>query len=410
MNTKEKKAFLESYETKNKTRVGALRMNTKVSINKNTKDVIAAAEERQATLAAIVDSSDDAIISKTLEGIITSWNHSAMKMFGYTEKEAIGKHISLIIPPERLDEETVIIESIRAGKKIDHFETVRVAKDGTRRQISLTVSPIKDRKGKTIGASKIARDISSKIEAEKQRELYTQRLQELNLHRDDFIVMTSHELKTPLTIILANLQLLQQLMATDTRVSFVNTTMKQVLKLSDLVSNLLDVSKIQSGRLELNASLFNLGVLIKEIINNLQRTAEDHRLVFNDKAHQLLVNADRKRIEQVIINFISNSIKYMPSPGDIIIEAHKKDGNVIVSVRDTGIGIPEKDLNNIFMRFYRVSGSASSFSGSGIGLFVSSEIIKAHHGRIWAESKIKKGSVFYFSIPAWKANKTSHQV
>jgi PAS domain S-box-containing protein len=410
MSTKEKKAFLESYETKNKTRVGALRMNTKVSINKNTKDVIAAAEERQATLAAIVDSSDDAIISKTLEGIITSWNQSARKMFGYTEKEAIGKHISLIIPPERLDEETVIIESIRAGKKIDHFETVRVAKDGTRRQISLTVSPVKDRKGKIIGASKIARDISSKIEAEKQRELYTQRLQELNLHRDDFIVMTSHELKTPLTIILANLQLLQQLMATDTRVSFVNTTMKQVLKLSDLVSNLLDVSKIQSGRLELNASLFNLGVLIKEIINNLQRTAEDHRLVFNDKAHQLLVNADRKRIEQVIINFISNSIKYMPSPGDIIIEAHKKDGNVIVSVRDTGIGIPEKDLNNIFMRFYRVSGSASSFSGSGIGLFVSSEIIKAHHGRIWAESKIKKGSVFYFSIPAWKANKTSHQV
>ena len=100
----------------------------------------------------------------------------------------------------------------------------------------------------------------------------------------------------------------------------------------------------------------------------------------------------------------------MPSPGDIVIETHQKDGNVILSVRDTGIGIPEKDLNNIFMRFYRVSGSASSFSGSGIGLFVSSEIIKAHHGRIWAESKIGKGSVFYFSIPAWKANKTSHQV
>jgi signal transduction histidine kinase len=123
-----------------------------------------------------------------------------------------------------------------------------------------------------------------------------------------------------------------------------------------------------------------------------------------------MVNADRERIEQVIINFISNSIKYMPSTGDIIIEAHKKDGNVIVSVRDTGIGIPEKDLNNIFMRFYRVSGAASSFSGSGIGLFVSSEIIKAHHGRIWAESKIKKGSVFYFSIPAWKASKASHLI
>ena len=91
----------------------------------------------------------------------------------------------------------------------------------------------------------------------------------------------------------------------------------------------------------------------------------------------------------------------MPSSGDIIIETYKKNGNVIVSVRDTGIGIPEKDLNNIFLRFYRVSGSASSFSGSGIGLFVSSEIIKAHGGRIWAESKMGEGSVFYFSIPAW---------
>ncbi|HEV2832920.1 MAG TPA: PAS domain S-box protein [Hanamia sp.] len=404
MNKKNKKAYLEPVEikTKSKTRVNAPKRNTKLSVKKeNTKSILANAEEKQATLAAIVNSSDDAIISKTLQGIITSWNQSACKMFGYTEKEAIGKHISLIIPKDRLDEETLIIESIRAGRKIDHFETVRVAKDGTERQISLTVSPVKDSKGKIIGASKIARDISSKIEAEKQRELYTQRLQELNLHRDDFIVMTSHELKTPLTVILANLQILQQLMEADKNVSFVNTSLKQILKLSALVSNLLDVSKIQSGKLELNTSLFNLEMLVKEIVINLQKTAKNHRLVFKDKAQKLIVNADHGRIEQVIINFISNAIKYMPSSGDIIIETYKNNGNVILSVRDTGIGIPEKDLNNIFLRFYRVSGSASSFSGSGIGLFVSSEIIKAHSGRIWAESKMGEGSVFYFSIPAW---------
>lgn len=404
MNKKNKKAHLEPVEikTKSKARANAPKRNTKLSVKKeNTKSILANAEEKQATLAAIVNSSDDAIISKTLQGIITSWNQSACKMFGYTEKEAIGKHISLIIPKDRLDEETLIIESIRAGRKIDHFETVRVAKDGTERQISLTVSPVKDSKGKIIGASKIARDISSKIEAEKQRELYTQRLQELNLHRDDFIVMTSHELKTPLTVILANLQILQQLMEADKNVSFVNTSLKQILKLSGLVSNLLDVSKIQSGKLELNTSLFNLEMLVKEIVINLQKTAKNHRLVFNEKAQKLIVNADHGRIEQVIINFISNAIKYMPSSGDIIIETYKKNGNVIVSVRDTGIGIPEKDLNNIFLRFYRVSGSASSFSGSGIGLFVSSEIIKAHGGRIWAESKMGEGSVFYFSIPAW---------
>ena len=170
------------------------------------------ADEKKATLASIVNSSDDAIISKTLDGIITSWNRSATKMFGFTEKEAIGKHISLIIPEDRISEETLIISNIRKGKKIDHFETIRAAKDGTKRYISLTVSPLKDSKGKIIGASKIARDISIRMDAEKQRDLYTQRIKELSDYKDEFMVMASHELKTPLTVIMANLQLLEMVM------------------------------------------------------------------------------------------------------------------------------------------------------------------------------------------------------
>ncbi len=372
--------------------IGASKIARDITISKQL-------EERQAMLAAIVDSSEDVIISKTLEGIITSWNHAATKMFGFTEKEAIGKHISLIIPKGRINEETVIIESIRAGKKINHFETVRIAKDGAERQISLTVSPVKNQKGKIIGASKVARDISSKIEAERQRELYTQRLQELSNYKDEFMVMASHELKTPLTVILANLQIMKEIMAEDANLNFVDKTLKQVLKLSDLITNLLDVSKIQAGKLELNRTSFNLAHLTKEICRNLQQTTKNHKLVFNNTAEHLMVYADRERIEQVIINLLGNAIKYMPWPGDIVINVFKKNGNVMVSVRDKGIGINEKDIQNVFLRFYRVSGSASSFSGSGIGLYISSEIIKAHSGRIWAESTIGKGSVFYFSIP-----------
>ena len=399
MNKKEESS-LESYQMKVKSKPGVKKRNPGVSFAKNNKqDIISNQEEKQARLAAIVNSSDDAIVSKTLDGIITSWNPSAIRMFGYTEEEAIGKHISIIIPKDRLDEETVIIESIRSGKKIDHFETVRVAKDGTERTISLTISPVKNKAGKIIGASKIARDISFRIETEKQRELYTQRLQELNNYKDEFMVMASHELKTPLTVILANLQFLQEIMATDPNLSFINKTVKQALKLSDLVTNLLDVSKIQAGKLELNISVFDLNSVVQEIVTNLQQTTKDHRLVFNGGG-KLMVNADRERIEQVIINLISNSIKYMPESGDIIINASCEDGNVLVRVSDTGIGIPEKDIQNVFLRFYRVSGSASSFSGSGIGLFISSEIIKAHHGQIWAESKLGKGSVFSFSIPS----------
>jgi PAS domain S-box-containing protein len=399
MNKKEESS-LESYQMKVKSKPGVKKRSPGVSFAKNNKqDLISNQEEKQARLAAIVNSSDDAIVSKTLDGIITSWNPSAIRMFGYTEEEAIGKHISIIIPKDRLDEETVIIESIRSGKKIDHFETVRVAKDGTERYISLTVSPVKNKAGKIIGASKIARDISFRIETEKQRDLYTQRLQELNNYKDEFMVMASHELKTPLTVILANLQFLQEIMATDPNLSFINKTVKQALKLSDLVTNLLDVSKIHAGKLELNISVFDLNSVVQEIVTNLQQTTKDHHLVFNDSG-KLMVNADRERIEQVIINLISNSIKYMPESGDIIINASCEDGNVFVSVSDTGIGIPEKDIQNVFLRFYRVSGSASSFSGSGIGLFISSEIVKAHHGQIWAESKLGKGSVFSFSIPS----------
>ena len=358
------------------------------------------AEEKQAILAAIVASSDDAIISKTLDGIITSWNQSATKMFGFTEAEAVGKHITIIIPKERIDEETMIIESIRRGEKIDHFETVRQGKDGTRKQISITVSPVKDSKGKIIGASKIARDISARAEAEKQGQLYMQRLQELNKYKDDFMVMASHELKTPLTVISANLQILQMMLKADSNLPFLDKTIKQVNKLSALITSLLDVSKIQAGKLALDFTLFDLTLLIEEISSNLQQTTSNQRIIFNNRREKLMAHADRERIEQVLVNIIGNAIKYTHDSGEIIIDAGKNGNDIFVDIHDNGIGIAQEDIDNIFLRFYRVSGSASSFSGSGIGLYISSEIIKSHGGKIWAESKIGSGSVFHFTIPA----------
>lgn len=356
--------------------------------------------EKQATLAAIVSSSDDAIISKTLKGIITSWNESAQRMFGYTEEEAIGQHISLIIPKDRLSEETKIIGSIAKGEKIDHFETVRVAKDGTERNISLTVSPIKNTRGKIIGASKVARDISSRIEIEKQRNLYTERLKELNQYKDEFMVMASHELKTPITVIMANLQILDEIMEKNENAVFIKKALKQVEKLSELISNLLDVSKIQAGKLSLSREQFDLDALLKEVIQNLQQTTKNHRIIYNKKNHQkLMVYADRERIEQVVTNIITNAIKYSRKSGDIMVNASKEDGSITVNIEDQGIGIPKKDLKNIFLRFYRVSGSASSFAGSGVGLYIAAEIVRKHKGKIWAESTEGKGSVFYFSLP-----------
>jgi PAS domain S-box-containing protein len=373
-----------------------------VEISQFAKDIsgLKIAYEKQNILAAIVNSSDDAIISKTLDGIITSWNQAATKMFGYSEKEAIGKHISLIIPKDRLPEETIIIENIRAGNKIDHFETIRISKDGSERQLSITVSPVKDNKGKIIGASKIARDISTRIEAEKQHQLYLERLHELNHYKDEFMVMASHELKTPLTIILASLQILEMEMSNDVRSEFVEKTIKQVKKLSGLITNLLDVSKIQAGKLVLDTSEIDINNLVEEIVNNLQHTTKNQSLQYNKKGKPLLVNGDKERLAQVLINIIGNALKYSGENGKIFISAVRKGKNIVVNILDEGIGITNKDLENVFLRFYRGSGPASSYSGSGVGLYISSEIIKSHKGKIWAESEIGKGSSFHFSIPA----------
>ncbi len=150
----------------------------------------------------------------------------------------------------------------------------------------------------------------------------------------------------------------------------------------------------------LNPSRFDLNELVADVIQNLQQTTKNHEIVFNDQRKKLMIKADRERIEQVIINIISNAIKYSRNAGEITVNAFKKDDNIEVDVIDRGIGIPKEDIENIFLRFYRVSGSASSFSGSGVGLYISSEIIKSHGGKIWAESKVGKGSVFHFSLPA----------
>ena len=372
-----------------------------IGISKIVRDISGQneANEKQAVLAAIVDSSDDAIISKTLFGIITSWNYAASKMFGYTEAEAMGKHISIIIPPDRIDEEAMIIESIRNGKKIQHFETVRVARGGRELNISLTVSPVRNKDGKIIGASKIARDITEKIETEKQRLLYTKKLQQLNEYKDEFMAMASHELKTPLTIIKANLELLLLKMQKDANSFFVEKTLKQVNKLDNLINDLLDVSKIQSGKLELKLADFNMNILLKDIISNIQFTTLI-RIILKENSSKVSAYGDQDRIGLVITNLINNAIKYAPNSKEIVIDTFKSDDVITVTIKDNGIGIPREELINIFSRFYRVPGLNSTFSGSGIGLYISSEIIRRHGGKIWAESELDTGSTFYFSIPA----------
>ena len=594
-------------------------------------------EEKLLHMAAIVASSDDAIVSKTLQGIITSWNKAAEKIFGYSAKEAIGQSITIIIPPERLHEEKMIIEKISQGKPVEHFDTIRVRKDGTPINISVTISPIKNKNGEIIGASKIARDISKQKLLEKQvqeseakfRQLFdsniigmfisdfdgkflegndtllkitgytrkdlhagkirrqvltlpeeqylsnqaiedlkkkgsssayeksyirkdgthipvliavtriddsqtaigfvldiseqkkaqeelrrnqeqyrlvfehatdlitvvdpqcnyifaspshipvlgytpkeliginafdlihpddidnakkefgkalkgdignalyrfkhktgtwliiestgsaifneehqptmvvitshdvTQRT-ELEQRKDEFISIASHELKTPITSIKVFTQLLlrhNQKLKDNKTVTYLGKMELQIDKLTKLIGDLLDISKIQAGKLTFHKETFPMQKLITETIEIMQTTTDRQTIQMKGTVAGNVVG-DRDRISQVLINLISNAIKYSPNANKVVVHILEKDGETIIGVQDFGIGIPQEFQDKIFDRFFRVSGeSEKTYPGFGIGLYISSEIIKRHNGKLWVESKKGKGSTFYFSLP-----------
>jgi PAS domain S-box-containing protein len=539
-------------------------VNTLIDVARLTEN-----ETQQATLAAIVNTSDDTIISKTLKGIITSWNKSAERMFGYTEPEVLGRHISVIIPPARIKEEEHIISEISKGNLVDHFHTIRVAKDGHEVPISLTVSPIKDSNGKIIGASKIARDISEQQTALAAANQYTKRLEIINIvvqaiseeldlnkilqkvtdattqltgakfgaffynhldengesfmlytlsgapreafekygmprntavfhttfagegvvrvdditkdarygknaphfgmpeghlpvvsylavpvisrsgkvigglffghpepgkftqehenlvvsiaaqaaigidnailyeevkalneRKDEFIGLASHELKTPLTSITGYLQILNRLKTDDQSQKFVAKTLQQVKKLTSLVSDLLDVSKIEAGKLQLTIEPFDIRAILDDAIELIQHTNNNYRILLETDIDTLTINGDPHRIEQVLINLLTNAIKYSPGANQIDLFLTITGREVKIGVRDYGVGIAANKLKQIFSRFYRIEGANPNISGLGIGLYLSHEIITRHKGKIWVESELGTGSSFWISLPA----------
>jgi PAS domain S-box-containing protein len=346
------------------------------------------AEERSNKLAAIVESSDDAIISKTLDGIITSWNHAAERIFGYTEQEMIGESILKLIPEDRQDEEPQIIARIKQGERVDHFETKRLTNDGRLVDFSLTISPVRNAEGLITGVSKIARDISEKKQDE--------------VRKNDFIGMVSHELKTPLTSLTALIQVLNQKLKSNED-PFIPSALEkstiQVKKMTGMINGFLNIARLESGKIHIEKQQFNLDELIAETIDEARLSVSGH--VFNfEPCDPLPVFADRDKIGSVLSNLLSNAVKYSPKGKRVTVNCAIVAGSAQVSVQDDGMGIKPHDLDKLFERYYRVSSNHTQhISGFGIGLYLSAEIIERQGGRIWAESESGVGSVFYFSLP-----------
>jgi PAS domain S-box-containing protein len=475
------------------------------------------AEQMRGRIAAIVESSDDAIISKTFEGIVTSWNKAAERIFGYAPEEMIGQSITKLIPQDRLEEEPRIIEGLKQGRRFDHFETKRITKDKKILDISLTISPVRDSSGKLIGAAKIARDITEQKKIEKLVKANEEKFRLLadsmpqfvwtgdhqgNLNyfnktvydysgltaaqvqagawiqivhpedrqenikrwqhavatgedflfehrfqrhdgvyrwqlsravaqrddkgqiqmwvgtstdiddikrqeqqKDDFIRMASHELKTPVTTIKGYIQLLVS-MQKEQQQTLQSAALfkvdKQVNKLTKLINDLLDLTRIETGGLQLEQRRYPISEVIHEVISDIGLVAGSHRidLLLSDDP---MVFVDKDRIEQVFVNLITNAIKYSPKADQVILKVYGQDDQVVIAITDFGIGISAGDEEKIFERFYRVEGKdEKTYPGFGIGLFIVREILELHGGKVWVSSQLNRGSTFYVSLPVSK--------
>jgi PAS domain S-box-containing protein len=348
-------------------------------------------------LASIIESSDDAIISKSLDGVIQSWNSGAEQIFGYSAAEAIGQHISLVIPPERIAEEDEIVKRLQAGGRVVHFETVRVCKDGRKLDVSLTVSPTKDETGKVIGASKIARDITDRKRAEAA-------LLEADRRKDEFLATLAHELRNPLAPILNSVAVLKAPAATETdQWELRNVIERQVQHMSRLLDDLLDVNRITTGKFELRKARVALAAVMEAALETSRPLIEagGHELTVSKPPEPIDLHADLVRLAQVFGNLLNNAAKYTDRGGHIWFSAERQGDDVVVSVRDNGIGISHEALPRIFDMFSQASPALQrSQGGLGIGLSLVQGLVELHGGSVTAKSDGPgRGSEFRVRLP-----------
>ena len=354
------------------------------------------AEHERAWLASIVDSSDDAIASKTLDGIVTSWNPAAVRLFGYMPAEIVGKPITTVIPPELHSEEVEILARLRRGERIEHYETVRVAKDGRRIDISLTISPIRGEDGTIIGASKIARDVTERKRNERL-------LREADQQKDEFLATLAHELRNPLAPICAAAELLKSAknLAPELRAATAILE-RQARHMTHLVDDLLDISRITSGRIRLQQEAVELGDLMKGVIETHRQSAQTarHQVTLAATGAPVHVSGDRVRLTQILSNILHNAVKYTPPGGRIDLALGTEDRQAVVSIRDNGMGIPAEKLEHIFEPFAQLDTSYQHGDGGlGIGLTLAKRLVELHGGTIEAHSAGRgKGTEFVIRL------------
>ena len=377
-----------------------------------------AEQDARALLAAVVESSVDAIITKTLDGKITSWNASAARLLGHTAAEIIGQPITVLIPPDRQEEERHIIASLRAGKRIEHYETVRLAKDGRLIEVALTISPLRDQTGEIVGASKILRDVTERkrierelqgLLAERNQILASERAarseaERLSASKDEFLALLSHELRTPLNAILGWTQILRNgSVASANFDKGLGVIERNVRAQTQLVDDLLDMSRIISGQMRLDVQPVMPFAFVQGAIESARPTADARGVLLEAILDPAAgpVSGDANRLQQVAWNLISNAIKFTPRGGQVQVTFERVNSNIEICVADSGIGIRPDFLPHIFERFRQADATSTrEHGGLGLGLSIVKHIVELHGGTVEASSDGEgQGATFRVRLP-----------
>jgi PAS domain S-box-containing protein len=348
----------------------------------------------------LVENAADLIISTDLDDRILTWNRGAEVLFGYNKDEVVGKHLAILLPPERFHELEEIRAKVQISGALRDIEVRSKRKDGVMIYLSLSVSPIRDLQGKIVGFLRIAKDIT-----EKKR--YERRLKELDKMKSDFVSNVSHELRTPLTSIKGSVEnMLDGLTGAlnEKQIRYLVRIKSNTDRLSRLINDLLDLSRIESGRAEVRPTRLPLTALAQEVAEHLKPLATEKliRIEVPCPDPNATAWADRDKVTQVLVNLIGNAVKFTPPEGRVTVVLEKNENDYVqISVADTGPGILPEEANKIFSKFYQVTNIAKQKPrGSGLGLAISKALVEMHGGKIWVESEVGRGSTFYFTLPA----------
>jgi PAS domain S-box-containing protein len=345
-------------------------------------------EEREQKFRLLADSMPQLVWTGDVQGNINYYNQSVYNYTGFTEAQVMGEGwLSIVHPDDREENLRAWLHAVTTGTNYIFEHRLGLANGQYRWQLSRAI-PQRDAQGNIRMWVGTSTDI--------------QEIREMDEQKDLFIGMASHELKTPVTTIKGYVQLLQAMYAEGADIFLqdsLGTIGRQVASLTTLITDLLDLSKIKAGGLQLVREDFDINEMAEEIIANAKQVNPGHCISFS-QAPATIVQGDKDRLGQVLVNFLTNAVKYSPDSRSILVKTALDGDNVIVSVQDAGIGISKGDQQKIFERFYRVEGrNEKTFPGFGIGLFIAAEIIKKHNGNIGVESQQGRGSTFYFSIP-----------